>query len=334
MNSKQFDNIQMDPKQVDTKHPDNKQVDLKQTDQPRRSRRLASQVPSPTTSTTTKKRKSPGTSRPKEEPRSITPHKIAAWKIWKWWQRRKTQRRLWANDTDLVTMDSFQPQEPLLHVIEESRHVYRFRPLDLATFLRKEGKFINPYTRRELTDVEISRLDRMCRKMDSRHRLLLPVKHKLIQEVAEASQVRQTMELLIGDLQRLTLDWLDQHARQAQQEPAMYGSGHHINRLWTEYVSQVYPQALEAFRTLLLISPQTTVATWIDLLAKLHAYPHLHQTDLPIVNHVHFHITLDIVTGLMRETLDAFTGPFNHSAVSFVILGPALNLIQELQQSR
>ena len=90
----------------------------------------------------------------------------AAQKIQRWWMAMCTKRKQqkYMNDTDFLSLEPFGRRDIIFCLVEESRHVYRFIPVNLAQWFLKEGKFINPYTRTPLNIVELRRLDRLLQK--------------------------------------------------------------------------------------------------------------------------------------------------------------------------
>lgn len=72
----------------------------------------------------------------------------------------------YVNDIDFLTLEKIKVSP--FRLIENNNHAYRFHPSHLAQYFMKEGKFINPYTRRELNEVELKRLDKTLRNCDEK----------------------------------------------------------------------------------------------------------------------------------------------------------------------
>lgn len=86
-------------------------------------------------------------------------------RIQRWWKKIKSKRFiLFSNDDDFVTLEPITVYP--FYLVEESRHVYQFHPLNLAQYFLKEGNFTNPYTRKPLNIVELRRLDKMVKTHD------------------------------------------------------------------------------------------------------------------------------------------------------------------------
>ena len=92
---------------------------------------------------------------------------LAVMLLQKWWRiQRKLRNEIHvSNDTDFVTLEPITVKP--FYLIEDTRHVYQFHPMNLAQYFIKEGNFVNPYTRKPLNQIELRRLDRMVDFYDS-----------------------------------------------------------------------------------------------------------------------------------------------------------------------
>ena len=110
-------------------------------------------------------------------------------KLQRWWRNHK-KTILFANDTDFVTLEPIHGKPFFL--IEETRHVYQFNPMNLANYFLKEGNFVNPYTRKPLNTIELCRLDRAIQKIDPTFVSLRKEQHRITQQ---RTQEREHMRI-------------------------------------------------------------------------------------------------------------------------------------------
>lgn len=102
-------------------------------------------------------------------------------KLQRWWRMHK--KPTFANDTDFATLEPITGKPFCL--IEETRHVYQFNPLNLANYFLKEGNFINPYTRNPVNLVELRRLDCMVQRIDPTFVSLCEEQHRITRQRAQ-----------------------------------------------------------------------------------------------------------------------------------------------------
>ena len=125
----------------------------------------------------------------------------AATLIQKFWRSNKFA---YTNDTDFLSLEPITV--PPFRLVEDSKNIYRFHPMSLATYFLKEGKFINPYTRRVLYPVELRRLDRMVKTYDTTFVCLYEEHQRLTIKRAEEREHERTCYLLHNESLRLLQD--------------------------------------------------------------------------------------------------------------------------------
>ena len=113
-------------------------------------------------------------------------------KLQRWWRVHK--KPTLANDTDFATLEPIHGKP--FYLIEETRHVYQFNPMNLANYFLKEGNFINPYTRNPLNLIELRRLDHMVKKIDPTFVSLCEEQHRITRQRAQEREHIRVCNLL------------------------------------------------------------------------------------------------------------------------------------------
>ena len=85
-------------------------------------------------------------------------------KIQRWWRHCRTN--IFINHTDFLTLEPFTTRT--YHLKDStSGHIYRFNPESLGNYYLQEGNFINPYTRKTISNDDLRRLDAQIMKFDA-----------------------------------------------------------------------------------------------------------------------------------------------------------------------
>lgn len=162
----------------------------------------------------------------------------AAVRIQRWWKKHGWS---YTNSTDFITLDPITV--PPFRLVENDKNIFKFHPLNLATYFLKEGKFINPYTRRPLYNVELMRLDRYVKLYNTTFVSLFKEKQRLEVLRAQEREHEQTCHMLHNESLRILSDVI----LLTQDEVV------HLPGVLFELTNVVIPRYFHTFRQLYLL---------------------------------------------------------------------------------
>jgi hypothetical protein len=112
-------------------------------------------------------------------------------------RRHMLNKQQLVNDIDPISLEPVPCTQRWL--VRERDRVYQFDVVPMISYLMSEGVFRNPLTRLDFSDVSLSKLDGLCRRLDligSGHIHLVDLRKALVRERSEARERLRTLDFL------------------------------------------------------------------------------------------------------------------------------------------